>query len=105
MATQANDTRLYFLLGSGFLRPPLSYGDSDTFISDWLDAHPAARLTRISHMFSTNRMSKRTDEFVYIWLEDGDHSLNVEMVKVGLFPGALMYDMVDSPRSQLGRRC
>ena len=95
LATRSDDQRLYVLLGSGFARP-LSSGDPDTFTSDWLAAHTAARIRPISRMFVTNRLSKQTSEIVYIWIEDGKDCLNVDMVRSGLFPASAMYDMVDN---------
>jgi hypothetical protein len=96
MASRPGDQRVYVLLGSGFLRPPLAFGDPGLFVSAWQAAHPAARITPISRAFWTNRITRETDEVVYIWVEDGEHSLNVDMVRAGLFPGGAMYDMVDN---------
>ena len=33
---------------------------------------------------------------VYIWVEDGKQSLNEEIVRRGLFPAGVMFDMVDN---------
>lgn len=33
---------------------------------------------------------------VYIWVEDGETSLNVDLVSAGIFPGVVMADMVDN---------
>jgi hypothetical protein len=33
---------------------------------------------------------------MYIWVEDGEMSLNVDLVRAGIFPGAVMADMVDN---------
>ena len=32
---------------------------------------------------------------VYVWVEDGTMSLNVELVRAGIYPGGVMADMVD----------
>ena len=92
---EPDDQNMYVLLGSGFIRV-IRFGDPDVFILAWLAAHPAATVTPISRMFTTNTRSLETAEIVYIWVEDGDQSLNVDMVRAGLFPGAAMYDMVDN---------
>jgi hypothetical protein len=94
-ASRPGDARAYILLGSGWLRT-IYYGSPSDYISKWLAAHPAATVKPISRMFTTNTKSKRTSEHVYIWLEDGSDSLNVDLVRAGLFPGAVMADMVDN---------
>jgi len=95
VASRPGDQRAYLLLGSGFIRG-LRFGDADAFLSAWLTAHPTARATPISRMLSTNRRSLKQFEMVYIWVEDGEHNLNQDMVRVGMFPAGNMYDMVDN---------
>jgi hypothetical protein len=94
-ASKQGDKRIYVLLGGGFITG-VSSDESSAFISGWLAAHPAATITQISRMYSTNTKTLQTSEIDYIWVEDGEHSLNVDMVRAGLFPGAAMYDMVDN---------
>jgi len=95
MATKSNDQRLYILLGGGFLRPT-TYGDPKRFVSNWLAANPDAVVKAISRMIMTNTITHKQEEIVYIWIEDGDRSLNVDLVRAGIFSGAVMNDMVDS---------
>ena len=94
-ATRKGDAREYILLGSGWLRS-IQSGNPGQFISDWLAAHPAALNKPISSMGITRTKLKRTEELVYIWVEDGEISLNVDLVSAGIFPGAVMADMVDN---------
>jgi hypothetical protein len=94
-ATRQNDARTYILLGGGWLLS-IQFGNPGQFVSRWLQEHPAATITPISRMFTTNTRTKKTDEHVYIWVEDGDMSLNVDLVSAGVFPGAVMADMVDN---------
>jgi hypothetical protein len=94
-ASRTGDPRMYILLGGGWLRTIRS-GNPSQFISDWLAAHPVATVKPISRLFTTNTKSKRTSEQVYIWVEDGAASLNVDLVRAGVFPGAVMADMVDN---------
>src|SRR5581483_9770358 len=94
-ASRPGDQRVYVLLGGGFFRG-IRFGNPAAFISDWLAAHTAAEITPISRMFTTNTRSLKTSEIVYIWVEDREHSLNIDMVRAGLFPGGAMYDMVDN---------
>ena len=96
-ATRQNDTRTYILLGSGWLLT-IQSGSPGQFVSRWLEEHPAATITPISRMFTTNTRTKKTRQIVYIWVEDGEASLNVELVRAGVFPGAVMADMVDSSK-------
>jgi hypothetical protein len=94
-ATRQNDTRTYVLLGGGWLLTIRS-GNPGQFVSKWLEEHPAATITPISRRFTTNTLTKKTRQIVYIWVEDGEVSLNVDLVRAGVFPGAVMADMVDS---------
>jgi hypothetical protein len=93
-ATRKDDVREYILLGGGWLRP-IQFGNPGQFISSWLAAHPSAAVRLVSRMGMTNTVSKRTEEMVYIWVEDRQMSLNVDLIRAGIFPGAVMADMVD----------
>jgi hypothetical protein len=94
-ATRKDDAREYILLGSGWLRA-IQFGNPSDFISSWLAAHPSATVRQVSRMGMTNTVSKRTEELVYIWVEDGEMSLNVDLVRAGIFPSGVMADMVDN---------
>jgi endonuclease YncB( thermonuclease family) len=97
MALKPNDQGVYVLLGSGFLRPT-TFGDPKIFISAWLKSHPKAIVTPISRSLSTNRQTHRLMEIVYFWVEDGEDSLNVDLIRAGIFAGGTMYDMVDNEK-------
>jgi hypothetical protein len=97
LATRQGDSRLYVLVGGGWLRG-IRFGDSGKYVSQWLAEHPAATITPISQMLMTNTRTKKGSELVYIWIEDGDASLNVDLVRAGMFPGASMADMVDNDK-------
>jgi hypothetical protein len=94
-ATRKNDTREYILLGGGWLHT-IQSGNPSQFIANWLSAHSAATIEPVSRMGITNTNSKRTEEMVYIWAEDGETNLNVDLVRGGIFPAAVMADMVDN---------
>ena len=96
-AARKGDPRAYVLLGSGFIRA-LSFGDPGVFVQNWLAAHPRATYTPISTLKSTNTKTHRKFEITYIWVEDGPSALNVDLVRQGIFIGAVMYDMVDNAR-------
>lgn len=93
--TRQNDSRTYILLGGGWIRT-IRFGDPGQFVSKWLMEHPAATIKPISRMVTTNTRTKETSQIVYVWVEDGDMSLNVDLVRAGVFPGAVMADMVDN---------
>lgn len=97
MASRANDQRLYVLLGSDIFRATSS-GDPRVFVSDWLRLHPKAVVTPISRLLSTNTRTHHLMEIVYVWVEDGSVSLNVDLIRYGVFIGGTMYDMVDNEK-------
>jgi hypothetical protein len=94
-ATREGDARQYILLGGGWLRT-IQAGNPGDFILKWLAKHPAATVKPMSHRFWTNTISKRTSEDVYIWVADGSDSLNVDLIRAGMYPGGVMADMVDN---------
>jgi hypothetical protein len=94
-ATRKNDPREYILLGGGWLRT-IQSGNPGQFISNWLAAHPAAKIKAVSRMGVTNTKSKRTEEMVYVWVEDERMSLNVDLVRAGIYPAGVMADMLDN---------
>lgn len=95
MASKPNDAGLYVLLGSGFLRPT-TFGNPEVFVSEWLKRHPKAVVTPISRLVSTNTRTHQIMEIVYVWIEEGGDSLNVDLIRAGVFAGGTMYDMVDN---------
>jgi hypothetical protein len=97
MASKPNDQGVYVLLGSGFLRPT-TFGEPRVFVSEWLKSHPNATVTPISRSLSTNTRTHQLMEIVYIWIEDGADSLNVDLVRGGIFAAGTMYDMVDNEK-------
>lgn len=88
-------SRAYILLGSGWLRG-ISANDPGQFIAHWLVAHPSALIRPVSRMGMTNTRTKLTAELVYIWAEDGENNLNVDLIRAGIFPAGVMADMVDN---------
>jgi len=97
MASRAHDSRVYVLMGSGFLRAWV-LDETKAFVASWLRAHPNAVETDISRMIMTNTISHEQSEIVYIWIEDGTASLNVDLVRRGDVLGGTMADMVDNQR-------
>jgi hypothetical protein len=96
-ATRAADATVYILLGGGWART-ISSGDPDVFIAHWLAAHPDAIVTPISQEDSRNTRTNEPYRMTYIWVDAGVDSLNVDMVRQGMYPGGTMLDMVDNER-------
>jgi hypothetical protein len=92
-ATRPNDALTYVLIGGGWFRGIRSE-DPANFISAWLVKHPAATVKPISRMVMIGNRGK-DERIQYIWIEDGEASLNVDLVRAGLYPAPAMADMVD----------
>jgi hypothetical protein len=89
--SRKGDRRIYVLTGGGWIRG-IRYGDPDQFVKAWIAQHPLATITPVS------KMPIKADELVYIWIEDQASSLNVDLVRAGIFPGGAMADMVDNDK-------
>ncbi len=89
--SRKGDRRIYVLTGGGWIRG-IRYGDPDQFVTAWIAQHPLATITSVS------KMPIKADELVYIWIEDQASSLNVDLVRAGIFPGGAMADMVDNDK-------
>lgn len=94
-ASRPSDRRIYILLGGDFL-DPLTSDDPRSMIYKWLKRHPNAIVTPISRIFSTNIQTHEPIEVVYVWVEDGGDSLNVDLIRTGSFEGRTMHDMVEN---------
>ena len=53
LATRQSDSRLYVLVGSGWLRG-IRFGDPGKYVSQWLREHPSATVTPISRMLNAH---------------------------------------------------
>jgi hypothetical protein len=89
--SRKGDRRIYVLTGGGWIRG-IRFGDPDQFVKAWIGQHPLATITLVS------RMPIKSDELVYVWIEDPGSSLNVDLVRAGIFPGGAMADMVDNDK-------
>jgi len=85
------DRRMYVLTGCCWIRG-IRFGDPDQFVTKWIAQHPLATITPVS------KMPIKADELVYIWIEDQVSSLNVDLVRAGIYPGAAMADMLDNDK-------
>src|ERR1700683_947946 len=87
-ATRPNDVLTYVVIGGGWLRGIRSE-DPAKFISAWLAKHPAATVKPISRMVFP-RDNHKDEHIEYIWIEDGEAGLNVDLVRAGIYPGPAM---------------
>ena len=86
------DPTTYILLGSGFIRPMTTDIQGD-FIKEWVAAHPDALAVPICSERVT-APGRTPSSSVYIWIEDKEQSLNVDLIREGIFPGGVMGDLV-----------
>jgi hypothetical protein len=89
--SRKGDHRTYVLTGCCWI-PGIQFGDPDLFVTDWIAQHPSATLTPVS------KMTIMSDELVYVWIAERDSSLNVDLVRAGIYPGAAMADMLDNDK-------
>lgn len=89
--SRKGDHRMYVLTGCCWIRG-IRFGDADQFATKWIAQHPSATVTPVS------KMPIKSDELVYIWIEDRATSLNVDLVRAGIYPGAAMADMIDNDK-------
>jgi hypothetical protein len=82
------DKTIYCLLGNGFFRT-ISSNEEDVLIPDWLRKHPNAKAVPVSIIGEGSKMA-----IAYIWAIDGSESLNLSLVRQGVFPGTVMLDAV-----------
>jgi hypothetical protein len=82
------DKITYCLLGNGFFRT-ISSNEEDIVIPNWLSKHPNAKAVPVSIIGEGSKMP-----IAYIWAIDGTESLNLSLVKQGVFPGTVMLDAV-----------
>jgi endonuclease YncB( thermonuclease family) len=87
--SRKGDRRTYVLTGCCWIRG-IRFGDPDQFVTKWIGQHPQATVTPVS------KMTLMSDELVYVSVKDGDTSLNVELIRAGIYPGGAMADMVDN---------
>jgi hypothetical protein len=89
-ASRANDPAGYCLLGNGFI---LAYHSAnvDSLIADWLAGHPNAKVIPVDGV-DPEQKRPRT---VYIWIVDGDSTLNEFLIREGAVRGSVMVDPLD----------
>lgn len=102
-ATRTGDATLYCLLGANACieRFPDNAWNHDSFIVQWVRAHPnAAAVSLSSHRWGIGK--ERPSELrVYLWVEDQGDSLNVALVREGHYAAGGMIDMVEAEQQMM----
>jgi len=86
--TNKEPQNTYCLLGSGFFRTPRS-SNSDSLISDWIQAHPNAVVVPVSS-YGPTVVKDKDSKMIYCWLIDNEDTLNNYLIKNGCFPSGTM---------------
>ncbi len=84
---------VYSIVGSGAFRA-MRTKDSDSVVSTWLSNHPHAQVVKVSEMKPV--MRNGTGASIFIWVMDGKESLNIFLIREGVFPAGVMRDTIDS---------
>jgi len=83
---------VYCLLGNGHFRAPSS-GEQSAIIEAFVASHPSAEVVPVTVTTPSTAAGSRVP-MIYVWVEDGDLNLNVNLVREGAYPGSVMLDVV-----------
>jgi hypothetical protein len=95
---RGGEKAVYCLLGSGFFRTPRS-GEEDALIKAFAADHPGAQAIPVTLTVPSIVATGPRVPMFFVWIEDGDASLNVMLVREGAFPGGVMIDAVQMANS------
>jgi endonuclease YncB( thermonuclease family) len=107
-ASKPGDTTVYCVLGASACLVPRDAGTADHFIAQWLISHSTATVISVSSETQTipNSTMPATPaklREVFVWIADGDDTLNVALVREGYYAGKSMIDMVENEQQQIER--
>jgi endonuclease YncB( thermonuclease family) len=101
-AHRRSDPDLYCLAGGDAcalgLPMLLGVGNDMEFAAKWMAAHPRAIAIPISVESKKVFTARPPVHSTYIWIEDGKDSVNVSLVREGIYRAQTMIDMVDASR-------
>jgi len=107
-ASKSGDSATYCLLGVPSLIcemwrfvPQLNVPDDA--VSAWMSAHPNAVAVPISTEERKLRVTEPAHRFTYVWIEDGNDSLNLELVRSGFVHADALADMVEADRQSMSQ--
>jgi endonuclease YncB( thermonuclease family) len=98
-AHRMDDADVYCLIGGDFCLTtlgPIVHEDQVAFISNWLSQHPAAIATPISNESFKVMRDQPPIHGTYIWIEDGNESLNLALVRNGYYGPHSLTVMVEA---------
>jgi len=97
-ATRVGDPSGYCLLGANVCLSKLPHNPwtQDSWINDWLTAHPNARVVPMSEQGTALLRHAAAARHVYVWIEDGSDSLNVSLIREGRYAATAMIDMEEA---------
>lgn len=80
----------YSVVGTGAFRAP-RVDTIETFMVSWLNRHPHAT----ARIVEQSTFGPKLGQIDYIWIEKGNESLNIDLVRQGIVPGGMMADGVE----------
>jgi hypothetical protein len=83
---------VYSIVGSGAIRA-MRTKDSDSVVSSWISNDPHAQVVKVSEMKPV--MRNGTGASIFIWVIDEKESLNIFLIREGVFPAGVMRDAID----------
>jgi hypothetical protein len=88
---RVGDARVYELACKRCMWAGLTNGTEFEYVSSWLAHHPHARVVPVS--ITTETLGSSRVEWVFAWIEDGDQSVNVSMIREGVLPKSAMIEI------------
>ncbi|WP_237477408.1 hypothetical protein [Lichenibacterium dinghuense] len=88
--SRKGDRVSYSIVGTGAFRAP-RVETIETFIVSWLNRHPHAT----ARIVEQSTLGPKLGLMDYIWIDKGNDSLNIDLVRQGIVPGGMMADGVE----------
>jgi len=94
------DPDVYCLIGAmdcyGFAHVSSLALNEDEFVQRWLVSHPRAHAVPISGKYYKERREGPLMHSTYIWIEDQQESLNIDLIRNGFYRASFLEDRVSS---------
>jgi hypothetical protein len=100
--SRTGDRRVYDLACKRCMWAGLTSGAEFKYVTEWLKAHPKAIV--VPKFVATVTLGSRSVEWVHVWIEDGNQSVNVSMVRDGIIPKSAMIEKNLGPDAPAGQR-
>lgn len=86
--------QMYSLVASGWARAPRSDGSAQV-IADWFNQNTNATVIVVNQL-NTSDPEENESMYKYVWVVEGTNSLNLHLVRNGIWPGGVMADWKES---------